>query len=182
MATLMPDKNIAYRVYKDGTELIGTATVDLPEISFMTDTISGAGISGEIDSPVLGHIQAMTVTLNWRTIEADALKLMHIDGCELTLRSSQQNYDTSNTTRTTVPVKITMRCVPHTMSLGSLQPAASTESSTELEVNYLKVDVNNETQIEIDKLNFKCVVGGTDLFAQVASDLGIQVLGVKNDR
>lgn len=173
MATLMPDKNVNYRVYKDGNEIIGTATVDLPEISYMTDTISGAGIAGEIDSPVLGHIQSMSMTLNWRTIETPALEMLNIDGAELTLRGSMQNWDMSVNKRVTVPVKITARCAPKTMSLGSLSPAAATDSSTELEVLYIKIDVNGETVVEIDKLNFKCVVGGTDLFESVRSDLGL---------
>ena len=36
-----PEQTIAYRVYHDGTDMIGVATIDLPEIAYMTETISG---------------------------------------------------------------------------------------------------------------------------------------------
>lgn len=172
MATIFPDKNINYAVYRDGNELIGTATVDLPELSYMTDSISGAGLAGEIDSPVTGHFQSMTVTLNWRTIESEALKLLYIDGAELTLRSSQQQYDSGSSKYVTKAIKIVLKTLPKTMSLGSLQPAASTDSTSELEVIYIKIDVGGETMVEIDKLNFICNIGGTDVLSQVRTDLG----------
>ena len=44
---LTPDKTINYRVYKDGNNQLGIATVDLPDLSYMTDTISGAGFAGD---------------------------------------------------------------------------------------------------------------------------------------
>ena len=173
MATVFPDKQVNYRVYLDGNELIGTATVDLPEIAYMTDTISGAGIAGEIDSPVIGHLQSMTVTLNWRTIEEQALQLLNIDGANLTLRSSQQQYDSASGKYVTKPVKIILKTVPKTMSLGTMQAAGSTDSTTELEVLYLKIDVGGSTQLEVDKLNFICAINGNDILSQVRSDLGL---------
>lgn len=39
-----------YSVYKNGSELIGVASEqDLPEITFLTDTIEGAGVGGNMD-------------------------------------------------------------------------------------------------------------------------------------
>lgn len=173
MATLFPDKQINYRVYRDGNEQIGTASIDLPEIAYMSDTISGAGIAGEIDSPVMGHFQSMTMTLNWRTVNEQALRLLNIDGAELTLRSSQQVYDAGASKQTTQAIKIMVKTLPKTMSLGTMQPAASSDSSTELELIYLKIEVGGKIVIEIDKLNYKCVIGDTDTLASVRSDLGI---------
>ena len=58
----IPERLINYRVYNEANALMGMATVDLPELQAMSDTVSGAGIAGEIDSPVLGHYQAMSST------------------------------------------------------------------------------------------------------------------------
>ena len=63
----IPEKTIAFNVYRDGTVLMGVATVELPQLQAMTETISGAGIAGEIDSPTLGHFQSMTAKLSFRT-------------------------------------------------------------------------------------------------------------------
>ena len=65
----IPERLINYRVYNEANALMGMATVDLPELQAMSDTVSGAGIAGEVDSPVLGHYQAMSSTFNWRTLK-----------------------------------------------------------------------------------------------------------------
>lgn len=66
---VIPEKIINYKCYIDG-EMSPTALVDaeLPDIQFMSETISGAGIAGEIDSPTLGHFQNMEIGLNFRTL------------------------------------------------------------------------------------------------------------------
>ena len=70
------ERLVNFRVYNEGNDLLGVATVDLPELSSMSDTVSGAGIAGEVESPVLGHFGSMETTLTWRTIEPAAMELM----------------------------------------------------------------------------------------------------------
>lgn len=98
----IPERLINYRVYNDANALMGMATVDLPELQAMSDTVSGAGIAGEVDSPVLGHYQAMSSTFNWRTIERPALELAKQQAHQLEIRGSQQHYD--NTTGKSRPL------------------------------------------------------------------------------
>ena len=38
---------INYEVFVDGGRCLGTASVDLPEINYMTQDIKGAGIAGQ---------------------------------------------------------------------------------------------------------------------------------------
>lgn len=168
-----PDKTINYRIYLDGDNLIGTGTVDLPEIAFMTDTLSGAGVAGELETPVLGHLQAMSVTINWRTVLESSLTLLKTEGATLTLRASQQEVD--NSTNAVVPtgLKITMKTLPKTTSLGTMEVGASSDTSTELEVSYLKIEAKDSEICEIDKLNFICKIGDQDMLSDVRSQLGI---------
>lgn len=168
-----PDKTINYRVYQDGTNLIGLATVDLPEISYMTDTLTGAGVAGELETPVTGHIGAMSLTLNWRTVNPKALALLKVSGATLTLRSAQQEVDNAENALTVQGVKITIKTLPKTVSLGSFEPGASTDTTTELEISYLKIEVDDEEVCEIDKLNFICKFGDTDTLTDVRTALGI---------
>ena len=44
---------IGFAVYEDATEYMGLSEVTLPEISNMTEEISGAGIGGKIESVIL---------------------------------------------------------------------------------------------------------------------------------
>lgn len=55
----VPEKLINFKVYKDKTDFIGLADVTLPTLESMTETVSGAGIAGEVDSPTLGHYGSM---------------------------------------------------------------------------------------------------------------------------
>lgn len=78
----VPERLINFRVYNDGNDLLGVANVDLPSIEAMSDTVSGAGIAGEVESPILGHFGSMTATFTWRTITPELAKLRMRLTCE----------------------------------------------------------------------------------------------------
>lgn len=170
----IPERTINYRVYDDSNAVIGIATVDLPDIEAMTDTVSGAGIAGEIDSPTLGHFGSMTLTINWRTITGDASRLNAQRVHALEFRASQQINDAANGELRTQAVRIVTRCTPKNLSLGSLEVSATTDSSSEFEVSYLKIYIDGRETLEIDKYNFKFSVNGEDFLRQVRRDLGIE--------
>lgn len=169
----IPERLINYRVYNESNALMGMATVDLPEIQAMSDTVSGAGIAGEVDSPVLGHFQAMSSTFNWRTIERPALELAKQQAHQLEIRGSQQHYDNTTGKITTTPIRVVMRAIPKNFSLGSFEPGSTTDSSTEFEVVYLKIVVDDKEVVEIDKYNFIAKFGDTDMLESVREDLGM---------
>ena len=170
----VPERLVNFRVYNDSNDLLGIATVDLPELEAMSDTVSGAGIAGEVESPVLGHYSSMTTTFTWRVIEAAAMTLSAQKAHAVEVRGSQQVYDAANGTYSTTPIRCSMRIIPKTVSLGSLEPGATTDTEQEFEVLYLKVFVNNKAVIEIDKYNFIAKFGDSDdILASVRSDLGL---------
>ena len=167
------EKLVNFRVYNNSNDLLGVATVDLPELSAMTDTVSGAGIAGEVDSPVLGHFQSMSVTLHWRTIEAAAMGLAAQKAHHLEIRGSQQRYDAGSGLYSTVPVRLVCKGTPKTTSLGSFEPGSTTDTTTELECSYLKLVVANKELVEIDKYNYIARFDGVDVLAKVRADLGL---------
>lgn len=173
MASIYPDKTINYNVYSEEGELLGVATAELPELAYMTETLTGAGLAGEIETPVTGHFGAMSTTLNFNAIQADAIVLLSTKGNTLTLRSAQQALDTAEvSTHKTQGIKIMLKTLPKTMSLGSFEPGAKTDTSIELETPYIKIEVDGKQVLEIDKLNFKCVIGENDLLETVRANLG----------
>ena len=174
MINPVPERLTNFKVYQEGViDLIGIATVDLPDIEVMTDTVSGAGIAGEIDSPVIGHFGSMSLTINWRTIQGNATALNAPRAHHLEFRGSQQVYESATGTYFSVPVRVVAKCVPKNFSMGSLEVGATTDSSSEFEVMYLKVFIANIPRIEIDKYNFKFEVDGVNYLAGVKADLGM---------
>lgn len=173
MSNPVPEKLINFRVYRDGTDLLGTSDVELPSLEAMTDTVSGAGIAGEVDSPVLGHYGSMTLTLNWRTTTKNQTILARPGAHHLDLRGAMQVYDASDGEYKSVPLKVVVKAVPKNTGLGNLSVGSNQEGSTEMEVNYLKVWVDGDERIELDKYNFICKVDGTDFLADVRQNLGL---------
>lgn len=169
----VPERLINFRVYSDSNDLLGIATVDLPEIEYMTDTVSGAGIAGEVESPILGHFGSMTTTFTWRTIESKAINLAAQKAHTVDVRGSQQVYDAANGTYATKGIRATMKLVPKNVTLGSLEVGSTTNTETEFEVLYIKLYIAGDSVLEIDKYNYKAEIGGNDVLSSVRSDLGL---------
>lgn len=169
----IPERLINFRVYRDGNDLLGAANVTLPNLEAMSDTTSGAGIAGEVETPVLGHYGSMTVTIQWRTITGDVTVLARQESHALDIRGSIQVMDASLGKLKTVPVKLAIRAMPKNITLGSFEVGATTDTETELEVTYLKLDIDGDTKVEIDKYNFKAQFGDSDALESVRKDLGI---------
>ena len=140
----------------------------------MTETIKGAGIAGEIDSPTLGHFGSMTLTLNWRTITADnAGILLEPKAHSFDLRAAQQQYDAGSGAYGISPAKVVVKATPKTTNLGKLEVGTMTDTSSEFEVSYIKITVDNKEILELDKLNFIYKVNGTDYMSDARTALGI---------
>ncbi|MGN1149404.1 MAG: phage major tail tube protein, partial [Sutterella sp.] len=166
----IPERLINYRVYGEGNDLLGVANVELPSLEAMSDTVSGAGIAGEVESPILGHYGSMTVKFTWRTITAEMTQLAVQKAHALDLRGSQQIYDASLGEYSTVPVHIALRATPKTVSLGSFEVGSTTDSETEFEVLYLKITVDGKEVAESDKYNFVSRFNGEDKLASIRKD------------
>lgn len=83
-----------FAVYEDATEYLGMSEATLPEVVNLTEEITGAGIAGNIEAVILGHIEAMTLTLNFRTVTPAAIKLAEPRVHKIDLRAAQQEHNT----------------------------------------------------------------------------------------
>lgn len=168
-----PDKLIGFKVYDEGNNHLGVADVELPSLEYMTETISGAGIAGEADTPTLGQFSSMTTTINFRALDSEFGNFVLPKGRMLDYRGSIQNYESRTGEILPTPVKVTMSVLPKNYSVGSFKPASATESSAELEITYLKIFVDNEEIVEFDRFNYICKVNGEDYLEEVRKHLGM---------
>ena len=168
----IPDKVIGFKVYADG-ESIGTADIELPSIEFMTETLTGAGIAGEIETPALGQIASMTTTLNFRALDKSIGLFLDPKGIMIDCRGAIQHYETQSGQPATAGVKVTMKLLPKSTSLGKFEVGATGDTSTENEVAYLKILIDNKEVVEIDKANYICRINGVDHLEEVRNQLGM---------
>lgn len=102
----MDQSIINFKVYEDSVEYVGMAQATLPDLTALTQSISGAGIAGNVESVILGHFDAMTLGLNFRTVTDQSVKLSEPRRHTIDLRVAQQDEDV-------VAGKVVVRAVKH---------------------------------------------------------------------
>lgn len=170
---MVPEKLINFRVYQDGDDLLGISDVTLPKLDSITETVKGAGVAGEIDDPTIGHFGSMELELNWRSLVKSNIVLAKPTGVHLDLRGACQGHDSAKNVLKTMPVKIVIEGTPKSTDLGKLDMGATTDTKNTIEVTYIKITVDGETVLEIDKFNYICVIGGVDYMADIRDALGL---------
>jgi len=173
MSNKIAEKLINFRVYNESKDLLGVADVDLPDITSMTDTISGAGIAGEVESPTLGHYGSMQLSLTWRTTNDNTMALCKPMAHQLELRGAVQVYDAGSGKFSTVAQKIVVKAVPKKTGLGKLAVGKGQDSKSEFEINYIKVFLDGKEKFELDKYNYICKIDGEDFLAETRTALGL---------
>ena len=163
---------INFAVYEDGVDHLGIASATLPNLAAIIQTVSGAGIPGNVEAPVLGHYDAMTLGLNFRTTPAQGVRLSEPRRHNIDLRAAQQIEDTVSGTIKVQNIKHIMVVIPKTETGGSIAPASPTNGSGEYAVRYWATYIDGARVREIDPLNFICFINGTDYLADVRKALG----------
>ena len=139
------------------------AQATLPDLTALTQSISGAGIAGNVESVILGHFDAMTLGLNFRTVTDQSVKLSEPRRHTIDLRVAQQDEDV-------VAGKVVVRAVKHILVVI---PKSDKGGSGEYAVRYWATYIDGKKVREVDQLNFICYVNGTDYLADVRKALGM---------
>ncbi|WP_113673754.1 phage major tail tube protein [Vallitalea guaymasensis] len=161
-----------FAVYEDATEFYGIAEVTLPEISTLTEEIKGAGISGAINGTFAGHIEAMSLTLNFRSATKDAMKLAEPRNHQIDLRAAQQYRNNTTGRLEQQAIKHVLIVTPTKFSPGKLAPASPTDTSVEFSVSYFATFLEGKKVMEIDPINFIYFINGVDYLEDVRKALG----------
>ena len=159
----------AYNVYLDGNKLVGISDeVTLPDFEALTETLSGAGILGEIDEPLLGHFKASEMEIPFRTLNEHMFRLASMSkALNLTLRASTQTIDTGNINTGAMPSRIVIKGKNKAITGGKLKQGEGTGSSIKVEITYILIEVDKTPMFELDKLNFVYKVKGVDLMKTI---------------
>lgn len=164
----IPEKINNYNVYDESEKLVGiSGEITLPTLEPLTESVSGAGIAGEVDSPTIGHFGSMTIDIPFRTILDQTFNLMEPKAQVIKLRAAQQNYDTAGGDYNVTPLRIILKTQPKSIDLGSIAMGTPTNTTNTLEVLYIKIVADGKEVLEYDKYNFIYRVNGTDYLQNV---------------
>lgn len=173
VTNLIPAVLTNAKIYRDGVDMLGLGTVEMPDFEYMTESIGGLGIMGEMDVPVTGHFKAMSIKIKWNVPTQNATSLLQSAGHHLDIRGSIQQLDAGSGTFIDKPVKVVCRAMPKKSGIGKFEPGKKMDPETELEIYYIKMWLGGQELVEVDKLNFIYRLGGEDMLAQIRSNLGL---------
>lgn len=150
-----------------GARHIGVGTLTLPKITPLTQTVKLAGMSGEIEMPVIGQLGSTTVTISSPTLTKQQILLAVQDAQLLTARGAIQMYDAAAGKNKTMALTAVMRGTVKNFEPGQMEKGTAMDSSLEMEIDYLKLMLDGIEYLEFDKWNNVYRVGGVDYLAEV---------------
>ena len=171
MGIVIPEVLNHYNVYNDkAKKLIGiSGEIELGELEALTDTLEGAG---EIEDAVTGQFASIKIKIPFSVLYEDMFSIIDTTTPpQLTLRASMQCMDPTTGATGYYPVKIVVRGKATNTNLGKATKGKKMEPEVELEILYIKIQINNKTTLELDKLNFKFVLNGKDMLAKIRSQV-----------
>ena len=167
-----PEAIINYEVYEDGKRFLGISQAVLPNIAFLTQTINGSGINGNVEAVLAGMVDAMSTTLNFRDATKAAVKLCSPEKHNITLMVAKQHWDTEKIRKGVTADKFVMVVLPKTTNFGTVAPASASDASGEYSVYYYAGYRDDELIFEIDPWNYICNINGKDYMEAVRKALG----------
>lgn len=159
-------------VYEDSTEYRGVAEITLPDISQLTAEVTGAGIGGKYTSPIVGHIDSMTMTMQFRTLSDDNFKLASPVAHTLDIRVAQQNRDSKSGALGVEKIKHTVIATPIKIGMGKIAAATTADASGEYSATYFATYVEGKKMTEIDPVNYIFIINGIDYTKEIRAALG----------
>lgn len=174
MARKIPIKLSGAAVFMEGeTEDFATGDITLPSLTPLTDSVSGTGLLGVIEMPTPGHYESMPLTITWKTITADAFKLLSSQAKSLEIRGAFSEFNNTKSALVTKAVKIVVRGFGKGVDLGTLVANAATDTTNTIEVFYIKIWVDGEVVFEHDKFNYISKINGKDDQEDIRIALGL---------
>lgn len=164
---------INYAIYENGSEYYGTASLTDADRKNKIFNVNGAGIAGDVTIPVVGHRDAMTMKINFRTATEDAYHLAEMRRHILDCRIAAEEYEPTSGQFRVHPNKIIVEVIPLSLSGGDIAPSSPQAISGEYTVISRKCYLDDVLMEDYQPLNVIDVdASGRDNLAEVRAALG----------
>ncbi len=160
-----------FNTYGAGHKYIGVSSeTTLPSFEYMTETIEGAGISGEIEEAVEGSFGSMETETSFQNIGRELFDFITQTGM-VTYRGSMQVLNTATQTNDYESIVVTTKGKVKSFELGSLKKGGKGEPKVVREITYCKVTIGGVSVLELDKFNMIWKLNGVDRLQKVRSQI-----------
>lgn len=164
----IPDKIQNFRVYTEGEVLLGVAgEIALPELSGMTEAVSGASVLGEYNTAAVGHFSDMEIEIPFINYCKGMFDLADFSSDKnLTLRGAMQERNTATGALEPVGLRISVRGNVTGYTMGTLKAATGAKPTVKLSLTYYLIVYDGEEMFELDKVNGIYKVNGKDVLSK----------------
>jgi len=164
----IPTKINKYNVYNEGNRLLGMGDeMTLPDFEASTETISGAGILGEVDDPTVGYFGNQEVEIPFRVLDQEAMDMMDMTkAVQLTVRGAQQTTNSAGDIEYR-QMRVVIRGRAAKFSPGKVKAGAAMETKVTLTLLYILIELDGKSVLELDKFNEVYKVNGVDVLAAI---------------
>lgn len=161
-----------FNIYKgadEGSEmLLGvTGETTLPDLNAMVETLTGSGFIGELEVNNPGHYSALNMELPFISLCGDMMGLDPVNYNLLTLRACEQSRVKATREFVREQIKIVIGGNAKDFKLGTVKIGAQMGSSVMMALDYIKIVVDNEVALELDKIGSKFIKDGKDMLAEI---------------
>ena len=170
---ILPEVINNFNVYDyNSNKLVGVSgEVSLAEIAMTTATISGAGLLGDMDMPVIGQIGAIEQTIPFNTISTNIFTHFKLNkSVSIVLRGDIQSVDSSTGKYKHSALRLSYRGYVKKITPGKVKAADTMGASVTMELTYMHIQLDGETVLKFDKLNGVFEVDGEDLLAEISKN------------
>jgi P2 family phage contractile tail tube protein len=164
----IPTKINKYNVYNAGNRLLGMGDeMTLPDFEASAETISGAGILGEIDDPTVGYFSNQEIEIPFRVLDREAVNMLDMTkAVQLEIRGAQQTTNSEGDIEFR-QMRVVVRGRSAKFTPGKVKAGNPMESSVTLTVLYILIELEGSAVLELDKLNEVFKINGIDVLAKI---------------
>lgn len=153
---------------KDGTEeLVGLATVTLPDIENSTEEMEGLGL-GKYEEVIGNYFGALTLGLKFTGISKD-IKFSQGKTINLIIKAEINTIDDSTHDNNNQPLAVSVKGKIKKRTGGELGRSVKNEPEIEIALTYYKLEVSGEVIHEIDVFGKIAIIDGEDLYKTTKS-------------
>lgn len=164
----IPTKINRYNVYNRGNRLLGMGDeLTLPSFEASTETVSGAGILGEIDDPTVGYFGNQEMEIPFRILDNEATDMLDMTkAVQLEIRGAAQTTNSEGDIEYQ-GVRVVVRGRSNKFTPGKLKAGNPMDTSITLSILYILIELDGVSVLELDKLNEVFKINGNDILAKI---------------
>ena len=163
---MIPEVLHGFNVYDGGGNMqIGILDeMSMAEIKNKVATVSGAGITGSYEVPVLGYFDSIVQEIPFRVLYLNLSELVNPMKLQtINIRGSIQVTDKSTMVSDLVSFRYMVKGRSIGFNPGTLKLGETMGAKISIETTYVLIEIGGKIMVEIDKLNSIFKIDGVDL-------------------